>query len=79
MSEVEENLRNLLTNILDLSSTTDFEALGSASCERWDSFRHLSIVLAAEESFGITFDELEIATLMDYGALRAAIIKHTSQ
>jgi acyl carrier protein len=39
----------------------------------WDSFKHIEIVLAAEERFGVSFSTREIDTLHSVGDLASLI------
>jgi len=44
----------------------------------WDSVRHMNVVLALENDFGIEFTDAELPTLTSLPLLVAAIEKHTA-
>lgn len=43
------------------------------SVERWDSIEHLNLVLALEQSFGVSFTPEEMAELTSVGAIVQAV------
>jgi len=44
----------------------------------WDSLRHMRIVVAVEEDFGIEFTEDEIVSIVDMRTLSQAVARHRS-
>ena len=51
----------------------------AADIEGWDSFNHLSVIVAVETRFGVKMTTSEIETLANVGALVAAIEKKLDQ
>ena len=47
-----------------------------ASTTEWDSLKHMEIVFALEDRYGIQFDEPEFETLDSVEAIAAAIERH---
>ncbi len=47
--------------------------------EAWDSLRHINLILALEEEFGIHFEEEEIATLVNFKMIVAAVMVHVDE
>jgi acyl carrier protein len=45
----------------------------AADIEGWDSFNHISVIVAVETRFGVKMSTGEIEKLVDVGALVAAI------
>ena len=45
------------------------EASSPDSVESWDSLRHMSMVLALEEEFGVRFSDEQIMALSSIGAI----------
>ena len=48
-------------------------ATTAADIDGWDSFNHLSVIVAVETRFGVKMTTSEIETLTNVGALVAAI------
>lgn len=61
MLTVEENLRAIVADILDLDSSAISLDLSRQTAETWDSLSHLRLITAVEEEFGIslTMEEIE--------------------
>ena len=66
---IAEKIFGILSSILavpvdrlDLHSSRD-------TLEQWDSLKHMTLMLALEEEFGIEFDDKEMAELCDAAAL----------
>ena len=45
--------------------------------QQWDSLKHMHLMLALEEAFGVEFDDLELAQLDNAQALLAALAQKT--
>jgi len=44
--------------------------------EAWDSLKHLNLVLALEERFGITLTEQETVEILSYEIIRSVLAEH---
>ena len=44
--------------------------------DKWDSLAHLNLVLALEESFGITFTEEQSVEILSYPLIKAVLNEH---
>jgi acyl carrier protein len=73
VSAIKPKLLDIVAAVLELPSVSVTDALSSDNCDSWDSMRHLRLVLAVEDGFGVSFDEDEIATLTSVSALLNAI------
>jgi len=71
------NVRDQLVDIVAVTFDLPIEAvtdgLSSETDEAWDSVRHLTLILAVEDTFGIQFDEAELLGLTNFSALLRAI------
>lgn len=68
-----DELREILMSVLEVDSISDTDS--SETIPTWDSFRHLSLVMAIEEHYGITFEADEIASLVTVRAIAEAVGK----
>ena len=66
-------LADIVATILELPPDRVTDDLSSATSESWDSVRHLTLILAIEDAFGIQFDEIEIPVLTSLSALLRAV------
>jgi acyl carrier protein len=51
---------------IDISTSTD-------SVESWDSLKHMQLILALEDEFGIQFPDELIPDLLDYTSIKDAV------
>lgn len=72
-ADIKARLADILAVILGVSREKITDSFSPENCETWDSVRHLRLVLAAEERFGIQFDETEIEHLTTLRALAEAV------
>jgi acyl carrier protein len=74
-SAVRSELIDVMSATLDVPVETIHDDFSSERCDNWDSVKHLMLVLAIEDRFGITFDEDEIWTMMSLPELSAAVAR----
>jgi acyl carrier protein len=70
---IRSKLVDLVATTLDLPSDRVDDNLSSDTNEAWDSVRHLMLILAVEETFGIEFGEAELLSLTNFRALLTSI------
>jgi acyl carrier protein len=73
---MRQDLREVLESVLEVDSISDDDT--AQTVPSWDSVRHLNLVLALEEHFGLTFEADEIAELISVRAISEAISKRTA-
>jgi acyl carrier protein len=71
---IESEVRDLLLRILRLPSAPAGLARGDTA--EWDSLKHLEIVFALEDRYGVRFDESEFATLDSAATIAASLRRH---
>ncbi len=59
---------------LDLPADTDVTTLAFEQHPHWDSLGHMSLVVALEETFGLSLDEEDVLAIQSY-ASAAAVLK----
>lgn len=60
MDEVDGKVEALLADVLQVPAATITDDLAMEGVEAWDSLKHMELVVALEEAFGVelTFDEI---------------------
>lgn len=71
---VESEVRQLLARMLGSGPHGDGD-MRRADIAQWDSLKHVEIVFALEDQFGVRFDESEFAMLDSVPAIAAAVRK----
>ena len=72
---LEGEIRELLVMILKLPEPGSTELVRS-SVPQWDSLKHMEVVFALEDRYGVRFDESEFAALNSPMAIAKALRKH---
>lgn len=70
-----ERISALLESVLEISRD-DHPELLRQSIPEWDSLKHMELVFALEDQYGICFDESEFAGLISAETILAAVRRH---
>ena len=62
---LDERVRTLVSQIMKVKPA-EVETASPATVQAWDSLRHMKLVLALEEEFGIAFAEDDIVQLIAF-------------
>jgi acyl carrier protein len=73
---MEEKLKEIFTDILDIEENLLTDDLGPADSPLWDSMNNLRLITAIEEEFKIQFSMEEIETMIDFGKVKEALNRH---
>lgn len=65
--EIEPRLTEVFRDIFDRGDITLTRATTSADIEDWDSLANISLVIAIEKEFNVSFSLKEIKALLDVG------------
>ena len=76
--EITNRARAALAQALKVAPETIANDASQMELSAWDSVRHMNVVLALENDFGIEFEDAELQTLTSLPLLVAAIEKHTA-
>lgn len=71
---MQQGLTEVIKNVLDVDSVSEDDSMHTI--KSWDSLRHLNLVIAIEEHFGITFDPDEILELTSVRKISETIRRH---
>jgi acyl carrier protein len=61
-----EIVTRIMADILGIEASSIDDGLEMGSIEEWDSGNHVSLVLALEEEFGVSFNVPEIETMTSF-------------
>jgi acyl carrier protein len=75
-SEMEAQVQALLLQILNVPARAGGVTLVRADVPEWDSLKHMEIVFALEDRYGVQFDESEFQRLDTPVAIAAALRRH---
>lgn len=60
---MEEQVKQVFTNILRVEPQRVHDALTPRDLERWDSLQHLNLMVTLEETFGVRFSVAEMTQM----------------
>ncbi|QUY42269.1 acyl carrier protein [Acaryochloris marina] len=64
-SGVQERVKLVFSDVLDIDLQTISDDLGPDNCDSWDSMNNLRLITALEEEFSINFSMEEISSMVD--------------
>lgn len=72
----EIKLKNILAvtfgaNVSDIDDESSPDNL-----EKWDSLKHLNLIISLEEEFSVSFSEEEVVEMMSLALIREVLIEH---
>jgi acyl carrier protein len=70
---MNERVRHILGVVLEMPEQQIDEKLSAEDTSNWDSIRHLNLVMALEEAFGVSFSSDELGRLTSYRAIVDAL------
>jgi len=70
---MSDAIKQVMAQILQIDAACIDETTSTDSVERWDSLKHMQLVLALEDEFGIQFPDEMIPDLLSYAALEDAV------
>jgi acyl carrier protein len=65
-----QRLYDVMAAVLGIASSAIDAEASSATIAEWDSVRHLQLMLALEDEFGLQFETEELATLRSVPLIR---------
>ena len=70
---MNERVRHILGVVLEMPEQQIDEKLSAEVTSNWDSIRHLNLVMALEDAFGVSFSSDELGRLTSYRAIVDAL------
>ena len=68
-NSIEEKLKDLMSLVFNVPAECITDEASPSTIEQWDSFQHMNLIVTVEESFGVRFDETEIAELTRFSVI----------
>ncbi|MDH3339490.1 MAG: acyl carrier protein [Gammaproteobacteria bacterium] len=70
---MQDRIKTVMAQIfnVDIGAITDESS--PENIERWDSLRHMQLVLALEDEFGVTFSDGDIPELLSLRAIEKSV------
>jgi acyl carrier protein len=69
----EEKLKQIVADVLEVEPSAIGPDFSMDTVEQWDSLRHLTLVLAIEDGFGIAVPDEEAANITSWPLIRLVV------
>jgi acyl carrier protein len=76
MSVADRKLKEVLARVFDVDPAEITETASNDTLERWDSLRHMNLIIAIEEEFGVEFSGDQVADSINYKLIRIVLNEH---
>lgn len=73
MENIEERIKEVMSSVFNVDVNTLNEDSSQDTVEQWDSMKHLDLVVALEEEFGITIPIEEVGNLVNFKYIKLII------
>ena len=69
MNDLKQKIITVMAIVLEVDASGIPENATPGMMERWDSLRHISLILALEEEFGVRFSDAELIELISLDSI----------
>lgn len=66
-------LKKVMSIVFEIPIESITEESSSDNIDNWDSLRHLNLILALEEEFGVTIPDEEVGNLVNFKLIKLII------
>jgi acyl carrier protein len=73
----EQALKQLMATVLRVPADSISDATSMDTVESWDSLKHMNLVLALEEEFGVTIPDEDAANITSYPLIKLVLAELT--
>lgn len=67
---MQERISAVMAQIFNIDAGSISEQSSPEDIERWDSLRHMQLILALEDEFGVTFADEDIPEMLSPRAIK---------
>jgi acyl carrier protein len=73
MSNNSEKIKQVMSIVFEVPVNSINENSSGDNIENWDSLRHLNLILALEEEFGVSIPDEEVGNLVNFKLIELSI------
>jgi acyl carrier protein len=66
-------IKQVMSAVFEIPAESITDEASSDNIENWDSLRHLNLILALEEEFGVSIPDEEVGNLINYKLIELVI------
>jgi len=72
----EEKLKKILSDLFMVDTSKINDDTSVDTVPKWDSLKHLNLVLALEEQFKISLSEQETVEILSFPLIKSVLVEH---
>ncbi len=76
MQATELDLKQVMADTFQIDADAIDDDTSVDTVAEWDSLKHLNLVLALEDRFGVTFTEEQVVEILTYALIRLVLEEH---
>jgi acyl carrier protein len=69
----EDTLKDVMATVLEIAADSINDDTSMDTVEAWDSIKHMNLVLAIEEEFGVSIPDEDAANITSYPLIRLVL------
>ena len=66
---IEVRIKQVMSDVFNIDINSINDTSSPDNIENWDSLKHMNLIIALEEEFGVIFDDQEIVESMNYALI----------
>lgn len=70
---MSEAIKEIMAQVFQIDTETITADTSPETVERWDSLKHMQLIMALEDEFGVEFPDEAIPEMLSYGVIDAKI------
>lgn len=67
---MDKNIKRIMSNIFEIQEDEISDDSSIDKIESWDSLKHINLIIALEEHFGISVNEEEMLEMISYADIK---------
>ena len=75
---MENRIKNVMAAVFEIPVDEITDESSPDNIESWDSLKHMNLIVALEEEFGVQFTDEEIVEMMNYSLIKLILSKKES-
>lgn len=77
-SSIEERVKEVMAGMFDIAETEIGASSSIETVENWDSLRHVNLIMALEQEFGVTMDTEDAIEMTSFTAVCDALGRYVA-
>lgn len=76
---IDQKIKEVMATVFDVSIDEIQDDASTDSIEKWDSLRHMNLILALEEEFDIAIPDEEVGNMTNFKLVKLIVTECTNE